>query len=343
MTDALVDVFENGAIRLGDRVVCDGFAERYPLRIQTHIHDDHMEDFDKSKGQQDILMSPETYEFLIAERNAELAYRNNLHRIRRGEAYILDDGSKLLLMPSNHMLGACQVALELPSGVRIGYSGDFGWPIDDVIRVDQLVIDSTYGNPNSVRNYTQAEAESRLLEIVSSRLRYGPVHIHAFRGTIERALQIISGNVKAPIVATERRLRDIEIYQNHGLVTGKVIALDSDEGKHILGEKRYIRLYAKGDGLGNEPVTGTKIKCSAFMVGPDNPVMQFADGNYMIALTNHADFNETIKYIQTTGATIIVTDNTRTHGVDLAFAINERLSNVSASPSSNRSDFSSDI
>ena len=64
MHDPRVDVFANGAVRLGSRVVCDGFAEGYPFRVQTHIHDDHMGQFARSKGEQDLLLTPETHELL---------------------------------------------------------------------------------------------------------------------------------------------------------------------------------------------------------------------------------------------------------------------------------------
>ena len=336
MSRSVVDVLESGAVCLGLNVVCDGFAHGYPFRVQTHVHEDHMGDFDKSKGYQDLFMSPGTYELLVADRNAELEYRSNLYQVIHGNDRVLDDGSALSLISSNHMLGACQVVLELPSGLRIGYSGDFGWPMDEVIQVDQLVVDSTYGSPNSVRGYTQAEAEERLLEIVSSRLRHGPVHIQAYRGTIERALQVISGNVGAPIVATERRIQEINVYQNHGLATEEVFSVNSDEGKRALAERSYVRLYAKGDELKNEPARGTKIKCSAFMVDRDTPVKQFSDGNYSVALTNHADFHETLEYIAATGAKTVVTDNTRNHGVELAMAIKARFPDVLAIPSSNR-------
>ena len=65
MPDPIVDVLASGAVCLGSKVVCDGFAEGYPFRVQTHIHDDHMGEFDKSKGFQDFLMSPETYALLV--------------------------------------------------------------------------------------------------------------------------------------------------------------------------------------------------------------------------------------------------------------------------------------
>lgn len=336
MSDIVVDVFASGAVCLGSQVVCDGFAEGAPFRVQTHIHADHMADFDRSKGLQDILMSPETYELLVAEHDADLAFRDNLLRVERSDECVLEDKSKLFFLPSNHMLGACQVALELLDGLRIGYSSDFGWPLDEVIRVDQLVVDSTYGSPGSVRRYTQAEAEECLFDLVCERLRHGPVHIRAHRGTVERVLQVIGDNVGVPILATERLIREVDVYHRHGFAAGNLDALDSDRGRSVLRERSYVRLYSKGDGFGNEPPSGTSIACSAYMVGTDHPLKIFSDRAYSVALSNHADFDETLAYVQATGAKQVVTDNTRTHGVELAIAINDRLPGVHAEPSTNK-------
>ena len=126
MARPVVDVLENGAVCLGLNTVCDGYAEGSPFRVQTHIHDDHMGDFNKSKGLQDIFMSPETRELLIAEHDADLGYRDNLIPIHRGIEYCLEDGTTLTLLPSGHMLGSIQIAIGLPDGTRCGYSGDFG-------------------------------------------------------------------------------------------------------------------------------------------------------------------------------------------------------------------------
>ena len=337
MPDPIVDVLATGAVCLGSKVVCDGFAEGYPFRVQTHIHDDHMGDFDKSKGFQDFLMSPETYALLVAERNADLEFRDNIHQVDRGDERVLNDGSKLSLFPSNHMLGSCQVALKLPDGLRVGYSSDFGWPLNEIIQVDELVVDSTYGSPTSVRRYTQAEAEECLLNLVCQRLRHGSVHVKAHRGTIERVLHVLGGNVGVPILASGRLIREVTVYQDHGFAIGDLYALGSDAGQSAMKGRSYIRLYSKGDGFDNELIVGTSVTCSAYMVSTDHPLMTYSDRAYTVALSNHADFHETLKYVEATGAKKVVTDNTRSHGVDLAIAINKRLPGVQAQPSTNNS------
>lgn len=335
MSKPLVDVLEDGAIRLGADVVCDGFIDGYSVRVQTHIHQDHMRGFDTSKGRQDIFASVETYDLLVAERDADLAYRSNFIAVDRGVKRTLADGSILRLFGSNHMLGACQVMLELPNGYRLGYSGDFGWPLDKVIEVDELVVDSTYGARRSVREYTQSDAERRLLEVVCERLRYGSVHVQAHPGTIERVLQILNGNVDVPILGSSRLVGEVQVYQKHGVAPGLVHPLDSDFARAAVKERSYVRLYSRGDGFRNEQVEGTRVTCSAFMVNAASPILEHSDRAYSVALSNHADFEETVRYVEATGARTVITDNTRNYGVELSNALNERFPRVRSYPSTN--------
>ena len=337
MANPIVDVLESGAVCLGTNIVCDGFAQGCSFRVQTHAHDDHMGDFNKSKGLQDFLLSPETYALLIAEYNADLEYRENFRPIERGLTHELEDGSTLLLSPSNHMLGACQVAITLTDGRTVGYSGDFGWPLDHVIEVEELVVDSTYGSPGSVRGYRQDEAEACLAEVVRTRLRYGSVHIRAHRGTVERVLQVLGDDIGVPILASDRLIKEVEIYQAHGFAVGALVALDSDNGRHALGQRSYVRLYSKGDGFRNEMIEGTTVICSAYMVDLGRPLREFSERAYSVALSNHADFDETLAYVEATGARTVITDNTRNKGCELAIALNQRLHGVQAMPSTNRS------
>lgn len=332
---SLVDVYEDGAVCLGPRVVCDGYVGHCPFRVQTHVHDDHMANFDRSKGLQDLFMSEQTRALLIAYQNADLEYRDNLIAVGLN-ARQLEDGSTLALLPSGHMLGSSQVVVELSDGRRCGYSGDFGWPLEDVIKVDELVVDSTYGSPRSVRQYTHGDAEACLLEVVCQRLRHGSVHIKAHRGTIERVLHVLGGNIGVPILGSERLIRELEVYREYGFAVGDVEALDSIVGQAATAERSYVRLYSKGDGYGNELNEGTTIECSAYMVPHDNPLLTFTDRAHRVALSNHADFEETLEFIAATGASRVVTDNTRTNGIELAMAINTRLSGVHARPSSNK-------
>ncbi len=328
-----VDVTAKGAVLLGDEVVCDGFVYEMPYRVQTHVHDDHMSDFDSSKGYQHIFMTEPTKQLLIAEMNADLPYRSNLRSIEPGTTQQLGN-IQLEVLPNEHMLGCVQVAVTLADGSRVGYSGDFQWPLNGVIEVDALVVDSTYGSRDSVRRYSQEEADQRFVELVHTWLAYGNVIIKAHRGTLHRALELLDGTLARPMLGTARLCKEAQVYQGFGYSIPELVQMDTEKGREIMKEDTYIRFVGKGDHHPVDPWLGTAITLSAYMTRPDDPVLEYSERAYRVALSNHADFNGTLEYVRATGAKYVVTDNSRGgHAVELANALKTELG-VDARPSS---------
>ena len=212
-------VMPSGAVILGPNVVCDGFVRQATARVQTHVHSDHMDGFETSKGCQHIVTSEPTLSLLIAEYDAELPYRSNLIALREFEKYKVDN-SEVLLVSSGHMLGAVQVITELENGMRLGYSGDFQWPLNHVIQVDALALDSTYGAPNNVREFSQGQCEEQFAHLVQRLITVGPVHLKAHRGTMQRALQIINDEIGCPVIGSpetfsrDRSIQEIGIHDS---------------------------------------------------------------------------------------------------------------------------------
>jgi putative mRNA 3-end processing factor len=326
-------VSAEGAIHLGDKIVCDGFHLGASVRVQTHVHDDHMGHFDRSKGLQNVVMTPPTRDLLIAERNADLPYRDNIIAVDTGVTLPLD-GANLTLVPNAHMLGSAQVAVETDLG-RLGYSGDFAWPMEEVIEVDALVVDSTYGSPESVREYGEGDAEARFLELIFDELKRGRIHLCAHRGTLHRALELLAGQTDAPLLGSRNLVREVEVYKQHGCCVDDITVLGSTKSSEIVKSGRYIRLYSKGDRFPRDSVDGTKIILSAFLTNPNDPVATYSEKVFRVALSNHADFKGTLEYVEATKAKYVITDNTRGgNGVVLAAELRQRLG-IKAKPSSN--------
>jgi putative mRNA 3-end processing factor len=321
-----IGVSASGVVLLGKAVSCDGFHRDYKVRVQTHIHTDHMEEFETSKGYQDILLTAPTRELLCAEYNADIPFRDNIIVVPTKQPQTIN-GESIELVPNEHMLGAVQVAVTMSDGRRLGYSGDFQWPMETPISVDALVIDSTYGSPQSCRRYTQGEAEARLLELVVTKLKWGSVHIKAHRGTLQRGAQVLFGNIDVPFVGTPRFCREASVYQDFGFALGSIIAVNSAEGRTALKSGRYIRFYGIGDELPADPSPNTTtVTLSAFMADPYDPVLEYTSRSYRVAMSNHADFDGTMEYIKATGAKYIVTDSSRSeHALELALEIKKQL------------------
>ena len=320
-----IGIFPSGAIKLGPRVVCDGFHRDFPVRVQTHIHDDHMHDFETSKGFQTICLTESTLQLLITEFNSDLPSRGNLISLQVGVTKEIEK-SRVLLQPADHMLGSVQVAVELDDGLRVGYSGDFQWPLNKVIEVDKLVVDSTYGSPNCVRKYSQEEAEEKLLKLVKKRVRFGPVHIKAHRGTLHRAMQVLCEVEKWPLVVSRRLASEIETYREFGYGIGEFYISDSFEGQEVIKTDRYVRLYGRGDRFPVDITHGVTVVLSAFSADFKDPILEYSERSLRVALTDHADFEGVLEYIRATGASYVVTDNTRGgHAVELAQEIRDLL------------------
>ena len=234
------------------------------------------------------------------------------------------------------MLGSVQVEVTLPDGGRCGYSGDFAWPLEDVIEVEELVVDSTYGSPDSVRKFTQEEANERFVELVVERIKAGPVWILAHRGTLQRAISCLDDAIKNPVIASPQLYDELKVYQRYGYSLTKILKEDTEEAKHARDEGRYIRLHQNLSRRPTDTGEATTIVLSAYMSRLDNPVIEYSEKSFCVALSDHADYKETLDYVRATRAKKVVTDNCRgRHGVTLALALRRELG-IDAQPSENQ-------
>ena len=282
-----IEVSPNGGICLGDQFVCDGFRHNVPFRIQSHVHDDHMKDWSISKGYQEIYMTPATFALLVAELNADLAIRQNLHQLNIGEWLNISD-CKVRLESSCHMLGAAQVCVELESGTRVGYSGDFSWPLSDPIEVEALVLDSTNGSPRKVREYDESEADEAFAELLFTQIKHGSVYLKAHRGTMHRALQVMSTEKELTILASKKRKREIEVFRKFGFPIPNVIDRKSDEGIQLAKSSHCVHLYSKGDGQIPDPRSGfSTILLSAYFTNNRSPVNEYSTNSHCIATVSY--------------------------------------------------------
>jgi putative mRNA 3-end processing factor len=332
----------HGAVVLGGGVVCDGFDPRCPVRVQTHIHVDHMGGFASSKGVGDIVATAATRDLLIEDLNADLRYRCNIRSLPYDSPAEVDGrGTSVLLRDAGHMAGSAQVSVMHSDGFRSGYSGDFAWPLDSVLEEpDVLVLDATYGSPDSVRHYSQAEAEERFVQETLERLKSGAVYVHAHRGTLQRAIGLLDDATVMPLLGSELQRRESLVYQHHGYIQAGLIDPESAEGRVAIDSGRFVMFIGKGDPRHDLGPTEHKIILSAYMAPRGEPFLAYSDYSCRVALSNHADFNETLAYVESVKPGEVLTDASRSpHAEALAAAISLRLGIPAraASPVTNRS------
>lgn len=331
----LIDVLGSGAILLGPEVTSDGFQRDRRIRIQSHIHSDHMKDFATSLGKP-IVLSPPSFD-LLRTQYQNLHKRPAVHQLEDAQPLELE-GHRIRLISSNHMLGACQVEVELPDGIRVGYSGDFGWPLNNFIEVDALVVDATYGNPESEVSYTQREADEAFIDLVTELLHQGQsIHIYGHLGVAERSLALLVQadlTTDLPILAEERLRGSAEIYQEWGFVMPALLDQADLSAKQVRATGGYIEYHRHS--VNDRHIGGARVNLTRYRT-PGEPVTWYSNISCNVGLTNHASHKETLEYIRATGAKYVVTDGVRGKGTraqNLAREIRNNIEGVAATVSS---------
>lgn len=323
---SICSIGSGGAIRLGAGIVADGFDSQAEVRIQTHVHGDHMNGFESSKGNGTILCTHPTRDLLIATRSKFLRFNGNLTALALGECWTSPSGAVVTLFDARHIVGSAQALVAVPNGLRTLYSGDFAWPNEPPEEVDELVLDATYGSPSSVRRYSQADAEQRFLEEALTRVKSGPVTVKAHPGTLQRAIALLSAATVVPLLGTPRQHAESQVWAKHGHDQGPLMSTTSAQGEAAFAEGRYVLFYGTGDKLPDLQPAEHRITLSAFGAPEDDPILMLSERHVRIALSDHADFAETIEYVRAVRPHRVITDGSRSpHAAALAEAIKARL------------------
>jgi putative mRNA 3-end processing factor len=319
-------------VRLGVGVVADGFDFDSGVRVQTHVHDDHLARFEDSKATGRVVCSKATRELLIAMKNADLKYRSNFIGLEYGEVWTFEDASgnaaTVELLPSGHMVGAAQVAVTAADGYRTGYSGDFSWPLTETMSVNELVLDATYGSPDTNRRrYDQQQAEERFVEESLRRSKEGPLVIYAHRGTLQRAISLLEDSCRLPMLGSRAQRAESTVCAKFGFVQAELLDPESELGRAARASGAYVEFIGTGDPQREMKSNEHRIRLSASITQMGDPYLDITPRYCRIALSDHADFDGTMEYVSAVAPDLVLTDASRSphHAVQLAEAIHAQL------------------
>lgn len=323
-----VYVREDGCIRLGSNVACDGFISDVALRIQTHAHHDHLRDFERSKGIQEIVLSTPTLDLLIAEFNADLPHRSNIHSIPLDGNYHEISKHKIALYPSGHMIGSAIACVKDDDLGELVYTGDFSWPLINLPKhPEYLVIDAQYGDPKLIRNYDRNEVKNKFLDLVRDELGNGIVVFTGHRGRLQHAAQMVSEQIHCPFIFTTNASKTLDVFmQYRGFQVDKYNFISAEAKKLIRSNERCCIFAEFRDRTEIDQIrTDKRIYLSPYMVPREDPIKTISN-RIRVALTDHADFNETINLVKAISPQNVICDNSRGGNADaLAQYIREEL------------------
>jgi len=287
--------------------VCDAFAER-EIRVITHAHSDHMEGLEKSLSfSKHLIMTQITKELVQVLKKRELP--SEKVKVLDYEVPFETKEGKIVLYKAGHIPGSCEVLLEKRNGLRILYTGDFKPPEAKIVKCDILITEATYGNPKNVR-WFKDRIDEILLELIESKLRDGPVHLYAYHGKMQEVLSILSKlKTKAPVILEKKAFKMANILRKYGYDFPHYVEESSEESFRILREgANYIALFHMMSKR-KKKEKATKIILSGWMF--DRPVKESNEREYTVALSDHADFEDLLLFVQNVSPRLVITDGYR--------------------------------
>jgi len=317
-------ITNNGAVLLGKYVACDAFNEAKPLRIVTHAHADHMVGLQQSlRTCEKVLMTKPTKDLIEVMRSPLFLMGGYVEALDYGKTIQYED-ERVTFFQADHILGAAQVFVEDAEGTRIAFTGDFRIDGTPVLEADVLVMEATYGSPSCKRSFNE-DVENLLVSKVEEGLKYGAVYVFGYHGKLQEVMQILhKAGVKAPFVATERVFHVSKVCEKHGMRLGRLMLSEQSEARELL-EKGLpcIAFYHMN--------IRRKISRDVFRIYVsgwefNEPCREMTKKEYIIALSDHSDFDGLIEYVKRSKPKFVITDNYRVgHAEVLANEIRKRF------------------
>lgn len=302
-------ITNRGAILLGSYVACDAAEETRPLRVVTHAHADHMVGLQQSlRTCEKVLMTPATKDLIDVMKSPLFLMGGLVEALDYGKTLQYEE-EQITFFKADHIVGAAQVLVEDAEGTRIVYTGDFRIDETPVLDADVLVMEATYGSPNCRRSFDR-NVRDLLVSIVEEGLKRGAVYVFGYHGKLQEVMQILhSANVKAPFIAPERVFHVSRICERHGMRLGRLILSEEREARELLEKNLPCVAFYHMNSRSQFSNKCFRVYVSGWEF--DLPCREISEKSYIIALSDHSDFDGLMEYVRRSKPKFVVTDNFR--------------------------------
>jgi putative mRNA 3-end processing factor len=302
-------ITNKGAVLLGKNVACDAFDESKPIRVVTHAHADHVMGLQQSlRTCKKVLMTKATKDLIDVMMGPLFLMSGFVETLDYGKS--LQCGEEgITFFRADHILGASQVLIEDAEGTRIVFTGDFRVDETPVLDADVLVMEATYGSPACKRPFSR-DVKELLISLVEEGLKQGSVYAFGYHGKLQEVMQILhEADVRVPFLVPERVFHVSKVCELHGMRLGRLMLSEEREAKELLERNSpCVAFYHMG--------SRNKVGQGSFRVYVsgwefDSPCREIAEKEYVIALSDHSDFDGLMEYVRRSKPKLVVTDNFR--------------------------------
>ncbi len=313
-------VDKEGAIVLGP-VCVDGHVDKCVVRVVTHIHQDHLINLDKSiRVCRKVVATIITHE-LLEELGFSIPKKKRIALNYGEELDEVCDGVSIRLEYAHHIPGSAQVVVETENATY-AYSGDFkgvGDKTKPPAGVDVLVVDATYGDPSYKRPPEEVVLD-QFVKLLRTLLTQGPVVVYAYYGKAQEVMALLRDyGVDAPFIASPRHWRIAKRLEKYGFAVSDLLLEGTREALEVARDGWFIKFEHFSKIRASHPLNGVShVILSGWLF--DAPIRCVGRNKWIVAFSDHADFDELVHYIELARPRIVVVDSFRGGFVAKRFA-----------------------
>jgi putative mRNA 3-end processing factor len=269
-------------------------------------------------------MTPATKDMIGALKGQRFLSRGAVKTLDYGEELTYGDDT-LTLHYADHILGTAQVLVEDKEETRILYTSDFRYSRTPLIEADILVMEATYGDPIRVRPFGMM-TEGILVSLVEQGLKRGPVYVFGYHGKLQKMMQILyEAKIKTPFIVPEKIHKVSKICEKHGMKLGKhLLQYGDEEAQTILNQNEPSVVFYHAYSRKKVEREALKIRASGWEFR--KPYRRVGMNDYVVALSDHSDFNELLQYVERCNPKMVITDRHRSEAARIfAKEVEKRL------------------
>ncbi len=258
----------------------------------SHAHTDHMSALSTARS---ILSSYQTIELIKARTSSSNLFNINLDFSELG----------IKLLDSGHILGASQLFYyNEQKSQSILYSGDFQMQSPfigkriETKNADILIIDSTYPDPE-IKFEENSETKKKIQDWVLEKIETGNIFFGSYSlGKAQDIIKILNEIGIIPIVNRQTCAIN-RVYINFGEDLKYASVYEADSGYDEIMSKNFVGIVELGrlNSLKIELTKAYKKRAYTAVASGLTKIMKF-NSDATFELSNHADFEQSIEYIE---------------------------------------------
>ena len=156
-------------------------------------------------------------------------------------------------------------------------------------------------------------------------MKQGAVYVFGYHGKLQEVMEILDrADLNVPFITPERVFQVSKVCEKHGMRLGRLMHSTEPEAEKLLADNSPCVAFYHMESRSKVGLDDFRVVVSGWEFG--SAIRQTGIKEYVVALSDHSDFNGLLEYVRRSRPEFVITDNFRvSNGETLAKEIRKTL------------------